>query len=426
MNILLLLFAFLPHNFHGCAVAPDGMHGWAVTLDTVPLDTLSIIHTSNGGMDWEKQVNPLERQFFDVTCIDSNRAWICGVGGIILGTDDGGETWNIESDGHTKYYARIQLLDTLHGYAAGGDGVFGRKEGAIWQRVFTQWYQTDFYGVAFADTLNGWMCGRPSPEAGGEASHIVHTTEGGSSWELQVEDSVYDFLDICFIGGKYGWVVGGKDSTYEPLILHTADAGQHWDEQTNIEGGYYLRSVEFPDRYNGWACGMFGTILKTTDGGESWFSQPNPADSTIFDIELVDPFRGIAVGNGILLYRIEIARAWQEWVLGIEENNNIFSGFTISPNPFNEKTVISYSIGSCGQLSVIGDQPITDYRSPITFTIYDLSGRLIRRFTIYDLRFTSVVWDGRDDRGNSVPTGTYMCVLDGGEVKLKQKIVKIR
>ncbi|OYD15408.1 hypothetical protein CH333_05790 [candidate division WOR-3 bacterium JGI_Cruoil_03_44_89] len=81
------------------------------------------------------------------------------------------------------------------------------------------------------------------------------------------------------------------------------------------------------------------------------------------------------------------------------------------PNPFRETTVISYSIGSCGQLSVIGNQPITDDLSPITLNIYDLSGRLVRQFTIYDLRFTGVTWDGRNETGETIKTGVYFIKL---------------
>ena len=423
MNMLLLLFALLPHNFHGCALSPDGFHGWAVTLDTVPFDTLSIIHTSNSGFDWLRQVNPAERQFFDVTCLDSLNAWISGVTGVILGTDDGGKTWTIETDGHTKYYARIQIIDTINGFAAGGDGIFGRMVGDFWQRVFTPWWQTDFYGVSFVDTLEGWMCGRPALEAGGEASQIVHTTNGGYNWELQLEDSVYDFLDVCFIDSLEGWVVGGKDTTYEARILHTTNGGVEWKVQPNITDGFYLRSVEFVDSSVGWAGGKFGTILKTTDGGESWNSQPNPADSTIFDIEFVDYYRGIAVGNRILLYTYDGGNNWYEGIVGIEEEEEDISRvFTVSPNPFIERTVISY------QLSVIGKQPITDDLSPNTLNIYDLTGRLVRNLTPYTSRLTpyKVTWDGKDDHGIPVPAGLYLCVLNEGKEMLVSKIIKIR
>ncbi len=80
------------------------------------------------------------------------------------------------------------------------------------------------------------------------------------------------------------------------------------------------------------------------------------------------------------------------------------------PNPFRERTVISY------QLSVIGNKsvkPITDHRSPITLKIYDLSGRLVRtlecinRVDAVTRSQHSIVWDGRDERGVPVGTGIY-------------------
>ncbi len=417
MNILLILFALLPHNFHGCAISPDALHSWAVTLDTVPLDTLSIIHTSNGGLDWEKQINPVERQFFDVVSLDSLNVWICGVTGIILSTSNSGESWDIECDGHTKYYARLQMMDKKHGFAAGGDGIFGRKVGATWNRIFTPWWQTDFYGVAFVDTMNGWICGRPAPETGGEFSHIVHTTNGGYDWEKQVEDSVYDYFDVCFVNSKEGWVVGGNESTYEPIILHTTDAGVHWKEQTNVEGGYYLRAVEFVDDSTGWACGRFGTILKTTDGGESWNLQTNPADSTLFDIEFADSYRGVSVGYGVLLYTFNGGEDWNEGVVGIEEGYDAHMPFiNVSPNPFISRTTIDIGVQT------------TDQSPWSSVSIYDISGRHVRSFSLPSSLFSHhrVIWDGRDDRGTSIPPGAYMCVVDNGCKRLVGKIIKIK
>ncbi|MEJ5263207.1 MAG: YCF48-related protein, partial [Ignavibacterium sp.] len=34
-----------------------------------------------------------------------------------------------------------------------------------------------------------------------------------------------------------------------------------------------LRKIVFADSLNGWACGLNGTIIHTSDGGENWFVQ---------------------------------------------------------------------------------------------------------------------------------------------------------
>ncbi|MFQ6608761.1 MAG: FlgD immunoglobulin-like domain containing protein, partial [Fidelibacterota bacterium] len=68
------------------------------------------------------------------------------------------------------------------------------------------------------------------------------------------------------------------------------------------------------------------------------------------------------------------------------------------PNPFNPTTTIRY------------DLPEPSY---VSLVIYDILGREVRRLldSRVDAGFKSVVWDGRDDTGNSVSTGIYIYML---------------
>lgn len=84
------------------------------------------------------------------------------------------------------------------------------------------------------------------------------------------------------------------------------------------------------------------------------------------------------------------------------------------PNPFSTTTAITLS----------GYQAINTPRSSaLALRIYDLSGRLIKRFTICDSRCTSVTWDGKDERGKRVPGGIYFCRLRIGENRFCRKLV---
>ena len=98
-------------------------------------------------------------------------------------------------------------------------------------------------------------------------------------------------------------------------------------------------------------------------------------------------------------------------------NPSVWLGMCI-PNPFRERTVISY------QLPIIGDQsskPITDHLSPITLKIYDLSGNLVRTLPI-----TELIWDGRDEEGKRLQSGVYLLRLEAGRVCKTRKIVLVR
>jgi len=76
------------------------------------------------------------------------------------------------------------------------------------------------------------------------------------------------------------------------------------------------------------------------------------------------------------------------------------SNLTISPNPFKEEAIIKYRVVS---------------REPISLKVYDISGRLIKTF----FRAQSVKpgthlikWDGKDNKGLSLPNGVYFLRLE--------------
>ena len=72
---------------------------------------------------------------------------------------------------------------------------------------------------------------------------------------------------IFFINAYTGYAVG-----QEGTIIKTTDQGNSWkilkSGTTN-----YLYSVYFLNPDTGYAVGYGGTILKTTDGGNNWISQ---------------------------------------------------------------------------------------------------------------------------------------------------------
>lgn len=71
------------------------------------------------------------------------------------------------------------------------------------------------------------------------------------------------------------------------------------------------------------------------------------------------------------------------------------------PNPFNGSTTIPFVLPEAGTGSA-------------TLSIYGLDGGMVRRFAGAELGRFSVVWDGRDSRGNKVAAGVYLCELKVG------------
>lgn len=86
-----------------------------------------------------------------------------------------------------------------------------------------------------------------------------------------------------------------------------------------------------------------------------------------------------------------------------------------SPNPFNPRTVIRFTIG--------GQDPVAG-----SVAVYDLQGRLVRtlRTGVFQPGPVAVAWDGRDRRGAVAPGGVYLArvVLADGSRTVKLALAK--
>jgi hypothetical protein len=72
---------------------------------------------------------------------------------------------------------------------------------------------------------------------------------------------------------------------------------------------------------------------------------------------------------------------------------------TIYPNPFNPRTTIGYELAEAATLKL---------------AIYDVRGMQVRVLEAGNRPSGrhQVTWDGQDDKGRAVPTGTYFCRLN--------------
>ena len=102
---------------------------------------------------------------------------------------------------------------------------------------------------------------------------------------------------------------------------------------------------------------------------------------------------------------------------GIDEHNVLNNNFTLAqnyPNPFNSSTVISYQLSTDSQVNLC---------------IYDISGKIV--LNLVNRKESagnhSVVWNGKDDRGNVVSLGVYFYRLEtNGNLSQINRMVLIK
>ncbi len=103
--------------------------------------------------------------------------------------------------------------------------------------------------------------------------------------------------------------------------------------------------------------------------------------------------------------------------LSTSENPTPAPGFSISqnyPNPFSVSTTVRYTLQN---------------ESNLELTIYNIEGQLVK--TLFRGKQASgtytVNWDGKDSRGNMLPSGTYFCRLNGEDgIKTTRAVLFIK
>jgi photosystem II stability/assembly factor-like uncharacterized protein len=113
--------------------------------------------------------------------------------------------------------------------------------------------------VSTPDKDNIWMVGYNGT--------ILHSADGGKTWQQQISPLEIDLFDVFFTDDKNGWIVAKYGNAF-----HTTDGGETWEK---VETGTRERlfSVYFTDDTFGWAVGSKGIIIHTADGGKTWQRQ---------------------------------------------------------------------------------------------------------------------------------------------------------
>jgi photosystem II stability/assembly factor-like uncharacterized protein len=406
------------HTYHGVALAPDNQHGWVVCIDTA-----IIFHTTDGGTTWIKQEpDSNARRFFDVCCVDQFTAWTCGVLGEIEHTDNGGLDWYRQYEGLSKYATRIEFIDQNYGWVTCGDAALGvtTNGGAYWDNPFIHWYGAELYGVSFVNHYDGWMvAGYPDSLLPGQGL-IIKSTDGGYNWDSLLQVTGFeDFFDIHFFNLLDGILIGGDESDTSALIWKTSNGGITWTPVTPPPNTYYLRALDFVNGNEGWAVGRFGTIIHTTDSGDSWALQTNPATTTLFDVDFSDSNHGIACGQDIILHTSDGGQIWHG--VGTEEH-------TLSPP---QRTCITTFPNPCSK-NVNIELQIPDSKTRNTnhqIEIYDISGRCVKSFSVptaYCIVPTVLSWDCTDYAGRPVQAGVYFLKLPLDDRIMTTKLTVIK
>jgi photosystem II stability/assembly factor-like uncharacterized protein len=348
-----------------------------------------VLVTTYSHCQWTQQISNITENLNAVHFVNSQNGWAVGDNGTILYTDNGGETWIQMNYDTIINIEDIFFIDQERGWVAGNSDscvILRTMNGGItWEEVYKQ-DSPHFNALFFTDTLHGWAIG--TNYGMGPSFVCLNTLDGGLTWNYSINSGNYD---MHFIDSVHGWSVGGitggsNGYTYG-FVCNTIDGGNSWAKQFEIEappaaGNVYLKSIYFSDLNNGWAVGDGSNILSTVDGGGYWDLITYQPESHFSSVCFADSLCGWVVGktistwNGIIINTTNGGDNWLEqyfelpnalnsiyctdpqnaWIVGdsgiilhtnnggvgINEVSSNHPEFTISPNPANQSTIITF------------------------------------------------------------------------------------
>jgi len=180
-----------------------------------------------------------------------------------------------------------------------------------------------------------------------------------------------DLFSFNFANENEGWACGRWGT-----ILHTSDGGINWVRQQSSTR-FTLASIYFFDSKNGWAVGNEGTILHTTDGGKNWENQKSPVDYSHTSVSFVTPLKGwIASAQTHILYTEDGGKTWKIQFRDVQ--------FKLKSISFADESH-GWTVGEYGYIYYTGDGGVTWHHQGGYLRINDETDELEGDTFLYDV-----------------------------------------
>ncbi|KGE03299.1 sialidase family protein [Pseudohaliea rubra] len=132
---------------------------------------------------------------------------------------------------------------------------------------------------------------------------LLHRPVAGGAW---TEDSLGDdlqFTRVKFVDAEHGFAVGEFGT-----VITSSDGGDSWDYLPPIPNDFYPMAADFLDPFTGWVGGLDGVIWETTDGGQQWTRQETGSATPVYRIEASNA--GVVAVGGAGKYYEYVGGSW--------------------------------------------------------------------------------------------------------------------
>ncbi len=313
-----------------------------------------LMKTTDGGQSWEflTQSDPTYCYGYAMAFTDEKNGMIvgggAGYGSVILQTTDG-QTFTPAPIFTGNTLNAISVVDGRIWVAGSyGEIAFSDDGGQTWTHRNGTPYIVNFYTVA--------ALSKKTVLAGGWNGGLLRSTDGGQTWAYEcvsAENRATHIQRLFFLNQNQGWACGSYG-----LVAQTIDGGARW-QGLNIgksarETNY---AIQFFDAKNGVLCGKNSKgkdiIRITSDGGRTWtLVQEDVSHKPLYDLDFYDSKHGVAVGGDSTIFVTKDGGAtWSRAKQNYENKTDFYSvafataknGWVVGKAPRGGKAAVLHS-----------------------------------------------------------------------------------
>jgi photosystem II stability/assembly factor-like uncharacterized protein len=193
----------------------------------------------------------------------------------------------------------VFFIDAQTGWAVGDHGTILHTEdgGSTWQYQACP-VDAALEQVVFFDDRTGWIVGHDW----GDPGALLYTEDGGHTWTQRSSPTRdADYIDIAWANENVGWLLS------EDQVFHTVDGGQTWQQQTLAIDSRAANRITCIDEQHAWVATR-DTIARTTDGGTTWTELADTPG--VEAIAFVDPQTGWLVDHDTIDHTTDGGQTW--------------------------------------------------------------------------------------------------------------------